>query len=179
MRRQARPPLVERAPAMEGDARAPAERHPIEPPHFRRDGEIDVEKDQHRRDIGEEVDGETPRLPVDEDALSPPRLAQEQREAMGGERGAPAERDPGEPERTGGEPEIDRSTDKDAGDEGREVYEKGAHRQIFDHVLEHVLGASQLEGSVYENMTVNRQVPPPWADSSPRLGLNRPMFANC
>src|SRR5262245_39017401 len=107
MRRQSRPPLEERAPAMEGDARAPAERHPGEPPDVRRDRQSDVEKHQHRRDIGEEVNGEAPRLPVDEDALTPPRLAQEKRESVGGESGAPAERHPREPERAGGEPEID------------------------------------------------------------------------
>ena len=81
---------------MEGDTDAPAERHPIGPPHLGRDRQIDEEKDQHRRHIGEEVNGEAPRLPVDEDALSPPRLAQEKREGMSGERGAPAERDPRE-----------------------------------------------------------------------------------
>lgn len=118
---------------MEEDARAPAERDPIEPPRAGRHGEIDQEKDQHRRHIGEEVHGEAPRLPVDEDALSPPRLAQEERKGVGGDCGAPAERHPAEPERAGGEPEIDRGANESAGEEGREVQYKDAHRQVFEH----------------------------------------------
>ena len=117
---------------MRNEARAPAERHPIEPPDLRRHGEIDEEQQQHHRHIGEEVDGEASRAFVDEDALAPVRLAQQQRQRMRGDRDAPAHQHPGEPERARGEPEIDRGADERAGDVGHEVAEEDAHRQILN-----------------------------------------------
>jgi len=117
------------------DARAPAERHPIEPPDFRRDGEIDVEQDQHRRHIGKEVHGELPRLWIDEDALAAPGLAQEKREGVGGDARAPADQNPGKPERIRGQPDIDPGANEGACEKGGKVNEEHAHRQVFEHAL--------------------------------------------
>ena len=118
---------------MGDDAGAPAERHPIEPPQFRCHGKIDEEKDQHRRHIGEEVHGETARLPVDEDALAAPRLAQQQRKGMGGDGSAPTDEHPDEPGILRGEPQIDAGEPGGDDDEGREMDQEDPHCQIFEH----------------------------------------------
>src|SRR5262245_55111123 len=103
------------------------------------------------------MNGEAPCLPVDEDAFSPPRLAQEKREGMGGESGAPAERHPGEPERARGEPEIDRGADEDAGDEGREVDEKDSYRQVFEHAVEHAVAFAVLRAQSRASRALTRE----------------------
>ena len=82
--RRSSPPLAEGAPEVKADADAPAERHPIEPPHSRRDGEIDEEQQEHDGEIGEEVHHRRACLRVDEDPLAPPRLAQEKRKSVRG-----------------------------------------------------------------------------------------------
>ena len=130
---------------MGGDARAPAERHPIEPPDLRRDGGIDEEQDQHRREISEKMDGEAPRLSVDEDALSPSCPAQQQSESMRGDGSAPADQHPGEPERAWREPKVDCSADQHARDERQKMGEEDTHRQIFEDVFEHGSASSAQE----------------------------------
>jgi hypothetical protein len=114
-------------------AGAPAERHPVEPPHLRRHREIDEEKDQHRGQIGEQVNGEAPRTFVDENAFAAVRLAQEKRQRMRGDRGAPAHQHPDEPGISRRVPEIDRGQRGGEDHVGREVGKKDAHRQIFEH----------------------------------------------
>jgi hypothetical protein len=71
------------------DTGAPAERHPIEPPDFRRHREVDEQEQQDHRHIGEEVNGEGALFAIDEDALAPPRLAQEEGKVVGGDGDAP------------------------------------------------------------------------------------------
>src|SRR5680860_628092 len=138
--------LAKSARSMGDDAGAPAERHPIKPPQIWRHGEIDEEQNQHRRHIGEEVDGEAARLPIDENALATPRLAHEERKGMGGDRRAPTDQYPDEPGILRREPQIDRGEPGSNGDERREVNEKDAHRQVFEH------GSPSLSGlPVYAN----------------------------
>lgn len=109
---------------MEGNACAPAERHPIEPPGIGGGGEVDDEQQDDHRHIGEQVHGEAARLGVDKDALAAPALAQEQCETVRGNADAPAKRDPDEPQVLRGEPEIDAGADQPDDDIGREVRKK-------------------------------------------------------
>lgn len=129
---------------MKGDSRAPAERHPVEPPDLGRHRDIDEEQQQHHRHIGEGVHREAARLLVDEDALLPPRLAQIERKRVRGDGDAPAQEHPDEPESLRREPQIDRGADQRDCHIGRCMGKEDLCRAIFGHGFVH-LGSCSAE----------------------------------
>lgn len=79
--------------------------------------------------------GEGARFPVDEDALAPPRLAQQKREGVDGDGHAPPDQNPGEPQHAWAEPEIDGGAQGRDHDIGHEMSEEDAHRQVLEHAI--------------------------------------------
>ena len=118
---------------MGGDACAPAQRHPIEPPHFRRGGDVHNEQQHHDCHIGEGVHREPARMGIDEDACPAVRSPHPNSERMSCDPDAPASRNPDKPKVVRRQPQVQPGTNYDDGDISRRVNEESNGSAVLGH----------------------------------------------